>query len=102
MTDYKVFMLDIAYRFLFFLREKLELTLQTNFTRSAIAKKEIGALWYIHMYFNMYLDSKFSGVCATRSLILCVCFVDRCLSFCPPVFYFLFWSFYPSSIYRFL
>ena len=24
-----------------------------------------------------------SGVCVTRSLVLCVCFVDRCLSFCP-------------------
>ena len=27
----------------------------------------------------------FSGVCVTRSLVLCVCFVDRCL-------YFFFWS----------
>ena len=25
----------------------------------------------------------FSGVCVTRSLVLCVCCVDRCLSFCP-------------------
>ena len=24
----------------------------------------------------------FSGVCVTRSLVLCVCFVDPCLSFC--------------------
>ena len=24
----------------------------------------------------------FSGVNVTRSLVLCVCFVDRCLSFC--------------------
>ena len=24
----------------------------------------------------------FSGVCVIRSLVLCVCFVDRCLSFC--------------------
>jgi hypothetical protein len=24
----------------------------------------------------------FSGVFGTRSLVLCVCFVDRCLSFC--------------------
>ena len=24
----------------------------------------------------------FSGVCVTRSLVLYVCFVDRCLSFC--------------------
>ena len=29
----------------------------------------------------------FSGVRVTRSLVLCVCFVDRCLSFCP----FFFW-----------
>ena len=25
----------------------------------------------------------FSDVGVTRSLVLCVCFVDRCLSFCP-------------------
>jgi hypothetical protein len=25
----------------------------------------------------------FSGDRVTRSLVLCVCFVDRCLSFCP-------------------
>jgi hypothetical protein len=25
----------------------------------------------------------FSGIRITRSLVLCVCFVDRCLSFCP-------------------
>jgi hypothetical protein len=28
----------------------------------------------------------FSGVCVSRYLVLCACFVDRCLSFCP--FYF--------------
>jgi hypothetical protein len=28
----------------------------------------------------------FSGVRVTRSLVLCVCFVDRCLSFCPVSF----------------
>ena len=27
--------------------------------------------------------SVFSGVRVTRSIVLCVCFVDRCLSFCP-------------------
>ena len=41
----------------------------------------------------------FSGVCVTRSLVLCVCFVDRCLSFCT-------FSFHhcvvcPSTIYWF-
>jgi hypothetical protein len=25
----------------------------------------------------------FSGACVTRSLVLCVCFVDHCLPFCP-------------------
>jgi len=29
----------------------------------------------------------FSGVRVTRSLVLCVCFVDRCLSFCPFVLF---------------
>ena len=24
-----------------------------------------------------------SGICVARSLVLCVCFVDCCLSFCP-------------------
>jgi len=43
----------------------------------------------------------FSVVHVTQSLVLCVCFVDRCLSYCP------FFSFghsivYPSSIYEFL
>ena len=28
----------------------------------------------------------FSGVRVTRSLVLCVCFVDRCLSFCPAIY----------------
>ena len=37
----------------------------------------------------------FSGVCVTRSLVLCVCFVDHCLSFChcvvrPSIYGFLF------------
>jgi hypothetical protein len=27
----------------------------------------------------------FSGVCVTRSFVLCVCFVDHCLSFCAIV-----------------
>ena len=33
-------------------------------------------------------SSVFSGVHVTRSLVLCVCFVDRCFSF---LFYFIFW-----------
>ena len=31
---------------------------------------------------HMSLYPVFSGVRVTRSLVLCVCFVDRCLSFC--------------------
>jgi len=31
--------------------------------------------------FSRYASFNFSGVCVTRSLVLCVCFVDRCLSF---------------------
>jgi hypothetical protein len=41
----------------------------------------------------------FSGVHVTRSLVLCVCFVDRCLSFCP--FSFGHCVVCPSSIYGF-
>ena len=40
----------------------------------------------------------FSGVRVTRSLVLCVCFVYSCLSFCP--FSFDRYVFCPSSIYR--
>jgi hypothetical protein len=31
---------------------------------------------------RLSLSPVFSGVRVTRSIILCVCFVDRCLSFC--------------------
>jgi hypothetical protein len=41
----------------------------------------------------------FSGVRVTRSLVLCVCFVDRCLSFCT--FSFGHCVVCSSSIYRF-
>ena len=41
----------------------------------------------------------FSGVHVTQSLVLCVCFVDRCLSFCS--FSFGHCVVCPSSIYRF-
>jgi hypothetical protein len=48
-----------------------------------------------------YLSSPpvFSGVCVTRSLVLCVCFVDCFLSFCP--FSFGHCVVCPSSIYGF-
>jgi hypothetical protein len=32
---------------------------------------------------HLSLPPGFSGVRVTLSLVLCVCFVDRCLSFCP-------------------
>jgi len=31
----------------------------------------------------MNYDIQNSGIRVTRSLVLCVCFIDRCLSFCP-------------------
>ena len=43
--------------------------------------------------------SSFSGVRVIRSLVLCVCFLDRCLSFCP--FSFVHCVVCSSSIYRF-
>ena len=41
---------------------------------------------------NEHLSSPsiFSGVRVTRSLVLCVCFVDLCLSFCPISFHIVF------------
>ena len=34
-------------------------------------------------YLRLEIESDgFSGVCVTPSLVLCVCFVDRCLPFC--------------------
>ena len=32
---------------------------------------------------NKCFSTVFSGVRVSRSLVYCVCFVDRCLSFCP-------------------
>ena len=34
--------------------------------------------------FSLSSPPGISGVCVSRSLVLCVCFVDRCLSFCIP------------------
>jgi hypothetical protein len=48
---------------------------------------------------HMSSPSMLSGVRVTRSLVICVCFVDRCLSFCP--FYFNHCVFCASSIYGF-
>jgi hypothetical protein len=58
-----------------------------------------GNMWYntskmkiMLLVFNTTFDFSsppgFSGVRATRSLALCVCFVDRCLSFWPLCFLF--------------
>jgi hypothetical protein len=40
------------------------------------------------MLLTSCVPNVFSVIRVTRSLVLCVCFVDRCLSFCP----FSFWS----------
>ena len=41
-------------------------------------------LHFVYIYYIQQLSSPpvFSGVRVTRSLVLYVCFVDRCLSFC--------------------
>jgi hypothetical protein len=40
--------------------------------------------WFSTCILPEYLSAPlvFSGVCVARFLVLCVCFVDRCLSFC--------------------
>ena len=54
-------------------------------------KKNLTPVWWsrikqmsssYHQNFN-FISPVFSGVRFTRSLVICVCFVDRCLSFCP-------------------
>jgi hypothetical protein len=51
---------------------------------SAPFKKIPYQLWYIMYKMNMlFPPSVFSRVRVARSLVLHVCFVDRCLSFCP-------------------
>ena len=52
---------------------------QTRLTRRVpIVEQEQLTLRY-----HLSSPSDLSGVRATQSLALCVCFVDRCLSFCP-------------------
>jgi hypothetical protein len=48
-------------------------------------KKENGAIKYRYIEEEEHLISPpvFSEVRVTRFVVVCVCFVDRCLSFCP-------------------
>jgi hypothetical protein len=39
-------------------------------------------LWYNSNYVGCIVHKLLTSECVTRSLVLCVCFVDRCLSFC--------------------
>ena len=43
--------------------------------------------WILHFYFKTFSSRVLYGGRVTRSLVLCVCFVDHCLSFCT----FFFW-----------
>jgi hypothetical protein len=49
----------------------------------------INTIWHTFFYLTSVLYKKICiysqtcGVRVTRSLVLCLCFVDRCLSFCP-------------------
>ena len=43
--------------------------------------------WILHFYFKTFSSRVLYGGRVTRSLMLCVCFVDHCLSFCT----FFFW-----------
>ena len=79
------------------------------FFQSILDMCSINALWkFGRHYFRMrqnrstfpeYLINFFNGVRVSRSLVLSVCFVDRCLSFCT--FSFGHCVVCPYSIYRF-
>jgi len=77
--------------FIYFNNENYSVPLRPNITGMFIR-------WYFK---GEHLSSPpvFSGVRVTRSLVLCVCFVDRCLPFCP--FSFGHYVICPSSIYGF-
>jgi hypothetical protein len=44
-----------------------------------------GKIFFINLFrlLEMNYDIQNSGVRVTRSFVLCVCFIDRCLSVCP-------------------
>jgi len=58
----------------------------TRFTRVLLVDQEL-------LILPEHLDSSpvFSGVRVTRSLVLCACFIDRCLFFCTLSFWPLCW-----------
>jgi len=64
-------------------------------------KMELVTMYNIHVFISNYILTEFTLYCSfvTRSLVLCVCFVDRCLSFCT--FSFSHCVFCSSSIYGF-
>ena len=56
---------------------------KNNYTRLNLPKKKTEKKHYLlTLPEHLSSSSVFSGVCVTRSLVLCVYFVDRCLSFC--------------------
>jgi len=65
-----------------------------NFLRAPLVEQKLFTLLE-----HLSSPPVFSGVHVTQSLVLCVCFVDRCLSFCP--FSFDHCVVCPSSIYEF-
>jgi hypothetical protein len=56
---------------------------KNNYTRLNLPKKKLKKNTTYSPFRSAWVHlSVLSGVCVTRSLVLCVYFVDRCLSFC--------------------
>ena len=69
------------------------------FSGVRVTRSLVLCVWFVDRCLLLCTFSVFSGVRVTRSLVLCVWFVDRCLSFCTFSFgHCVLWS---SSIYGF-
>ena len=49
--------------------------------------KVLFVYWILHFYFKTFSSRILYGGRVTRSLVLCACFVDHCLSFCTLFFW---------------
>jgi hypothetical protein len=73
----------VRFWFFFFLFSKTTISwLITGFVTKLIRRVPLVGKELFTLPEHLSSPPIFSGVCVTQSLVLCVCFVDQCLSFC--------------------